>query len=78
MNVPLSSENAPNDIACENSEQESVCHGHSVCFDIAVLRIFRRFRSARRRQLTFDGLRIMRETLGDAARHVADIEVFFA
>src|SRR5258708_21683799 len=38
----------------------------------------RKCSSARRRQLTFDGLRIMRETLGDAARHLADIDFFLA
>jgi hypothetical protein len=34
--------------------------------------------SARRRQLAFDGLRIMRETFGKTARHVADIDFFLA
>src|SRR6202790_3121791 len=34
--------------------------------------------SARRRQLTFDGLRVVREALGDATRHLADIDFFLA
>src|ERR1700730_14611618 len=34
--------------------------------------------SAWRRQLTFNGLRIVRKTLGEAARHFADIDFFLA
>src|SRR6266436_1970300 len=43
-----------------------------------VFRIRRRRGSARRSQLTFDGLRVVRETLGDTARHVPDIDLLLA
>src|SRR5216683_1204467 len=86
MNVPLSSENGPNDIACEHpitSVKKAVAAFTSGTvmpfrFDIAGFKTLGNRGSARRRQLTFDRLRIMRETLGNAARHVADIDFFLA
>src|SRR6202521_2149582 len=129
MNVPLSSENGPNDIACEHpitSVKKAVAaftsgtvmpvwswprrpgmeSAEASCgdipsasaakaasrnfdcvmvvmvipfwFDIAGFKTLGNRGSARRRQLTFDGLRIMRETFGNAARHVADIDFFLA
>ena len=47
-------------------------------FDIAGFKILGNRGSARRGQLAFDGLRIMRETFGNAARHIADIDFFLA
>src|SRR5216684_3926096 len=127
MNVPLSSENGPNDIACEHPitsvkkavaaftsgtvmpvwswprrpGMESADAGEAPSasaakaasrnfggivvvmvipfwFDIAGFKILGNRGSARRGQLAFDGLRIMRETFGNAARHVADIDFFLA
>ena len=45
---------------------------------ISVFKILGNRGSARRRQLTFDGFRVMREALGDATRHLADIDFFLA
>src|ERR1700730_3887571 len=115
MNVPLSSENGPNDIACvqpitsvknavaaltsgtvmpvwswpRRPGMESADAGSTDALIASAARenktpefimiasfgwqasnFFVRGDLARRRQLAFDGLRIMREALGDAACHV--------
>src|SRR5947209_6676019 len=126
MNVPLSSEKGPNDIACVHPitsvkkavaaltsgtvmpvwswprrpgmESADAGSGDTSIISVAkaasrnldfvmvapigsisrFVKILGSRRSARRRQLTLDRLRIMRETLGDAFRHFADIDFFLA